>query len=184
MKFGKEEIQKMFLGGLLLVGVVYSYFNLLLGPLEKQQAIARKSIAELEPTINAARLQIKKTANLEAAAPASTATMASVTTMIPEGSPVAWVPPRISEFFKKQKGEAKAATRMNAEYEDKDLPGFRRISWSVDLPRVDFATFGAALAQLENEEPLFHVASLQVDTSRDEVDAQHVLLTVNNIVKQ
>ena len=30
MKFGKEEIQKMVLGGLLLIGLLYSYFFLLL----------------------------------------------------------------------------------------------------------------------------------------------------------
>ena len=53
-----------------------------------------------------------------------------------------------------------------------------------DLPRVDFIPFAAAIALLENEEPLCEIGSLQVDTSREEVDAQHVLMTVNNLVKQ
>jgi len=78
----------------------------------------------------------------------------------------------------------KTATRLNNEIEDKNLPGFRRISWSVDLPRVDFIPFAAAIAQLENDEPLVEISALQVDTSGEDVESQHVLMTVNNLVKQ
>jgi hypothetical protein len=183
MKFGKDEIQKMLLGGLLLIGVIYSYFNFLLGPLAQRQAAVRKSVAEMEPAIASAKLQIKRTENMEAAAPGELALVNEIGAMIPEGSPVAWFPPRIGDFFKKQ-GVDKAATRMNSDNEDKSLPGFRRISWGVDLPKVDFVPFAAALAQLENEEPLLQIASMQVDSSRDEVESQHVMMTVQNIVKQ
>lgn len=183
MKLGKEEIQKIVLGSLMLVGIVYVYFNMLLGPLVQRQGIVRQSIADLDPQIAAAEAQVKKTAAIEATAPQATETLAQVGAMIPEGSPVAWFPTRLGEFFKKQ-GLDKAATRVNNETEDKNLPGFRRISWTVDLPRVDFIPFAAAIAQLENEEPLVEIGTLQVDTSRDDVDSQHVLMTVNNLVKQ
>ena len=53
----------------------------------------------------------------------------------------------------------------------------------VPASRVDFIPFAAALAQLENEEPLLEIGTVQVDTSRDDVDSQHVLMTVNNLVK-
>ena len=182
MKLGKEEIQKAFLGGLLLIGLVYVYFNMLLGPLVARQGGVRKAIADLDPQIATAQEQIKKTAGLEIAAPKSAQTLAQVGAMIPEGSPVAWFPKRLGDFFKSQ-GVDKAATRMNNESEDKALPGFRRMSWSVDLPRVDFIPFAAAVALLENDEPLFEIGSLQVDTSRESVDSQHVLMTVNNLVK-
>ena len=182
MKLGKEEIQKAVLGGLMLLGIVYVYFTMLLGPLVSRQGSVRKSIAELDPQIAAAQAQIKNTADIEASAPKSTRTLAQISAMIPEGSPVAWFPTRLGDFFKKQ-GMDKAATRMNNESEDKNLPGFRRISWSVDLPRVDFIPFAAALAQLENEEPLLEISTVQVDTSRDDADSQHVLMTVNNLVK-
>lgn len=33
MKLGREEVQKIVLGGLIIFGVIFSYFNLLLGPL-------------------------------------------------------------------------------------------------------------------------------------------------------
>ena len=183
MKLGKEEIQKIVLGGLMLIGLVYVYFNLLLGPLVARQGFVRKSIVDLDPQIAAAQAQIKKTADLEVTAPKAAQTLAQVGAMIPEGSPVAWFPKRLGDFFKNQ-GMDKAATRMNNEAEDKALPGFRRISWSVDLPRVDFIPFAAAIAMLENEDPLIEIGSVQVDTSREDVDAQHVLMTINNLVKQ
>ena len=183
MKLGKQEIQKIVLGCLLLVGIVYVYFNMLLGPLTQRQEVIRKSIADLEPQIAAAQAQIKKTEGIESAAPQADATVAQVDAMIPEGSPVAWFPTKIGDFFKRQ-GVDKAATRLNNEYEDKTLVGFRHISWSVDLPRIDFVPFSAALAQFENEEPLVAIGGLQIDTSRDDAEAQHVLLTVHNLVKQ
>jgi hypothetical protein len=183
MKLGKEEIQKIVLGGLMLIGIVYVYFNMLLGPLTTRQNLARKNIADLEPQIAAAQAQINRTTGLEATAPQADATVSQVNGMIPEGSPVAWFPVKMSDFFKRQ-GLDKTATRMNNEYEDKSLVGFRRISWSVDLPRIDFVPFAAALAQLENEEPLVAIGGLQIDTTRDDAEAQHVLLTVHNLVKQ
>ncbi len=30
---------------------------------------------------------------------------------------------------------------MTGEATDKELPGFRRITWGVDLPKVDYVTF-------------------------------------------
>ena len=183
MKLGKDEIQKIILGGLMLIGIVYVYFSMLLGPLAQRQAAVRQSIIDLDPQIAAAQSQIKTTAALEITAPKATQTLAQVSAMIPEGSPVAWFPKRLGDFLK-ERGVDKAATRMNNEADDKSLPGFRRISWSVDVPRVDFIPFAAAVAQLENEEPLVEIGTLQVDTSRDDADSQHVLMTINNLVKQ
>ena len=43
-QLGKEEIQKIILGGLMCFGVIYSYFNLLLGPLTKRQAALHEMV--------------------------------------------------------------------------------------------------------------------------------------------
>jgi hypothetical protein len=183
MKLGKEEIQKLVLGLLLFFGLIYSYFDLLLGPLSKRQEAARQSITALGPEIANAKAQIEKTRQMEQNIIAAQLTARQVDAMIPEGSPVAWFPTRMTEFFKKQ-GIDKALTRMNGELPDKDLPGFRKLVWGVDLPKVEFASFAEAVAALENEEPLFEIAALQIDASREDVEAQHALITLNNLVKQ
>ncbi len=183
MKLGKEEIQKIVLGAMLLIGVIYAYFTFLLGPLIDGQAASRKSIGSLNPEIAQAKAQIAKTKELEKSAPAAQLKNRQIEAMIPEGAPVAWFPTRMADFFKKQ-GFDKAFTRMSSEVPDKDLPGFRRLTWSVDLPKVEFMNFASAVASLENEEPLLEISNLQIDASREEVETQHALLTVNNLIKQ
>lgn len=182
MKLGKEEIQKIVLGSLLFFGIVYSYFDLLMGPLKKGRVATLKNIESLAPEIAAAKAQIARTEAKEKSAPGAAVIVQQVSAMIPEGSPVAWFPTRIAEFFKRQ-GLDKAATRMNNEIPEKDLPGFRRIAWAVDLPKIDFVPFATALAALENEEPLVEISSVQIDASREDVQTQHALFTVSNIVK-
>ncbi|MCE9611196.1 MAG: hypothetical protein K8R23_13455 [Chthoniobacter sp.] len=183
MKLGKEEIQKLVLAGLMVVGVIYCYFNLLLGPMGRSQEAARISIEALGPTIAAAKAQIAKTAEVERAAPANMETTRQVTAMIPDGSPVAWFPPRVGEFFK-QHGLDKISTRLAGEAAEKEMPGFRRMSWSIDLPKVGFVPFATAVATLENEEPLLEINGLQIEAGRDDIESQRALLTVSNYVKQ
>lgn len=183
MKLGKEEIQKIFLSVLLFFGVVYSYFNLLLGPLTKQQETLQKSVTALGPEIAAARAQLQRTKELEAGAPQRMATARQVTSMMTEGSPVAWFPPRLAEFFKKQ-GLEKSSTRLQSEAVDKEMAGFRKLAWGIDLPKVGFVPFATAVAALENDEPLVEISTVQLDASREDVEMQHALLTLTNIVKQ
>ena len=183
MKLGKEEIQKLVLGGLLFVGVVYSYFNLLLFPLKKHQDATRKSTVALGPEIQNAQAQIKQTQDLERTVPEKTIVLRQVDAMIPEGSPVAWFPTMVGDFFRRQ-GIEKATTKINTEMPEKELPGFRRLTWGIDLPRVAYGQFGGAICALENEEPLLEIRTLQIDASRDDAETQRSTITVNNLVKQ
>ncbi len=183
MKLGKDEIQKLVLGGLLFVGMVYGYFDLLLFPLKKRQDAATKSTVALGPEILNAEAQIKKAAELEKSVPEKTLVLRQVDAMIPEGSPVAWFPTKVGDFFKRQ-GIEKATTKINSEAPEKDLPGFRRLAWGIDFPKVVYGEFGNAIAALENEEPLLEIRTMQIDASRDDAESQRSTITVNNLVKQ
>lgn len=183
MKLGKEEIQKLVLGILLLIGLIYSYFDMLLFPQMKRQEAVAKNIATLSPEISKAREQIKRVQELEKSAPEKTRVVPQVEALIPDGAPVAWFPPRVGELFKKQ-GIEKVTAKMNAETNEKDLPGFRRISWTIDFPKVDFLGYARALSTLENEEPLVVVTTLAIEPSVEDVETQRALITVNNLVKQ
>lgn len=183
IKLGKEEIQKIVLGLLLGVGVVFGYFEWLLKPLKARQTATTKSIAALEPAISKAKAQLARDASVSAQAPIATATLATIDSMIPEGAPVAWFPPRMADFFK-SRGIDRVTTRLNSEVAMPGLPGYRRLTWAVDLPRVEWLSFASAVAQLENTEPLLWIENLTVESLRDQADAQHVFLTVINIVKK
>jgi hypothetical protein len=109
--------------------------------------------------------------------------MAQIDAMIPEGAPVAWFPTLVADFFKRQ-GVEKITTRMSSEVADKELTGYRRINWGVDVPKVDCLRFASSLADLENQEPLLEIQGVTIEAVKDNPEAQHVLLTLNNIVKQ
>jgi hypothetical protein len=183
MKLGKEEIQKIVLGILLFFGLIYGYFDLLLGPLLARQEAYEKSIKGLGPATAAANAQITRTKQMEKEAPGVAMVVYQVNAMIPPGSPVAWFPTRMADFFK-HRGIDKVTTRLNSESADKRYGGYRKLTWGIDVPRVGFVQFAGAIAALENEEPLIEITSVQIDAGREDVEMQHALVTVNNLVKQ
>ncbi len=183
MKLGKEEIQKVCLGSLLLIVLVYCYFQFLLAPLSKKQTATADAMDALHPKIEEAQEQIRKAQRMEAAAPQALARMQQIAAMIPEGSPVAWFPPRVAEIFKRD-GLDKAQTRMNTDTPERELTGYRRMAWGVEVPKAAFIPFAQALAEFENAEPLAEIVGLQIESARESIGSQRVSLTVNNIVKQ
>ncbi len=182
-KLGKEEIQKIVLGVILAIVVIVGYFMVLLGPLQIRQLRTRETINGLKPKIDEARAQIKKTAEMEQSAPKATLVMKNLTALIPDGAPVAWFPTQVEDFFKRE-GVDKTVTHMMSETTEKELTGFRKISWGIDVPKADFVQFGQALANFENDELLVEIAGLQMEATHEDPEAQHVTLTVYNIAKQ
>ena len=183
LNFSKDQIQKIVLGAMVFVGVIYSYFAFLLGPLTASREQAIKDTADLGPRLTSARAQISKTKGVEEKAPMSLRVIEQVQAMIPQGAPIAWVPTKLADLFKRENVE-KVTARMAGEAVEKELTGFGKYVWSVEVPRVEFITFGRALSALENEEPLMEIQSLEIDAGRDDVQFQRALITLQNIVRQ
>ncbi|MDB6172323.1 MAG: hypothetical protein JWL59_1634 [Chthoniobacteraceae bacterium] len=183
MKLGKDEISRLFLGGLLVIGVIYCYFALLLGPLQSKQETAEKTIKELEPKLAAATSVMLKYNAAKLNKEAVDTSLSRINVMIPSGSPVAWFPPRVTEFFKTHSVD-KASIRLVSEVPDKALPDYQRMSWNVDFPKIDFIPFVIALAEFENEEPLVEIINVVIEGNRDNVETQRAVLTLNNLVKK
>jgi len=182
MKLSKDQIQKIVLGGMLFCGVIYSYSEFLLGPLSAGRDVAKKETEALTPKIAAARAQIAKTKAIEQKAPASQHLLEQVQAMIPQGSPIAWVPTEITELFKRE-GVEKSTARMAGELAEKELAGFGRYAWAVEVPSVEFITFGKALSALENDEPLMEIQTLEIEAGRSDAQFQRVSITLQNIVR-
>ncbi len=183
MKLNKTETQRLALGGLLGVGLLYVYFYMLLGPLAATEKRVHAAMAETAPKIAEAKAQVDKTQSIEAKAPAAQKTLNRIKALIPDGAPVAWFPPRVQEFFKRQ-GIEKATTRLSNEIAEKEIPGFRKITWAIDLPQVGFLTLGHALTELENEEPLLEIVNLQIEAVKENPELSHAILTVATTLRQ
>jgi hypothetical protein len=183
MKLGKEEFQKIFLSILLLFGLMYGYFSMLLGPLDKEQANAENSISDLNPKILGATAVIKDVAAREKSAPAIAETLEQIKSAIPDGAPIAWFPPALLTFFKRQ-GIDKCSIHVDGETGDKEMQGFRKYNWTVSIPSVEMAPLGKAIATLENEQPLLEITILRIGALRENVQYQNVTMVVSTIVKQ
>jgi hypothetical protein len=183
VELGKAELEKAGLGGIMLAALLYVYFSMLLGPLADQEKKAGAAIKDLEPKIAAAKAQVAKTHTLETKAPAARTTLDNISALIPDGAPVAWFPPRIQDFFKRQ-GIEKSSVRLNNEFAERELPGFRKLFWSIELPKIEVIPLGVAIAALENEEPLLEITNVQIEANKDTPQFPRATLTVATIVKQ
>ena len=183
MKLTRDQKQKLALGGMIVAGVIYAYFEFLLSPLNAQKQGALKSSQTLDPKIAEAKAQIAKVAALKQKEPQAKLLMQQVDSMIPTGSPIAWFPPRIEAFFKKY-GIEKVTTRLNNETPEKELPGFKRLNWGIEASKTQFVPFAAAVSALENGEPLIEVQAFEVDAARDEPGKERISLTINNLIRQ
>jgi len=183
MKLKKEEIQKIVLGVLLAIGVVYGYFSILYFPLKAKQKAKTVSIDALEPEIAALNTKIARISEIEAAEPEARKIIDRVEVMMPEGAPLAWFPTQVGDFFKRQKID-KVTTRMATDAPDKDIPSYKRIIWNIELPKTECVSFASALSQFENEAMLVEVQGIVIETQPEDPEFQRVTLSVNNIVKQ
>jgi hypothetical protein len=183
MKLGKEEIQKIFLGGLMLIGLLYCYFAMLLMPLGLSKVQNEKKTEEFRAKIVAAKKELKQAQDVEASAPQHAVLLKQINALIPEGSPVAWFPVRVTDLFK-QYGLDRTSTRMTQEATDKELTGYKRITWGVEISKAEFGPMGEAIASFENNELLAEISGVQIETTLEAAGTQRVLLTVSNIVKQ
>ena len=181
MKLEQEQLKKLGLAVAVMVALLYGYFAYLLGPVQDQVRKSTAGITALEPQISDAKNQINKTADLEKKAPAATAFLKNLKSSIPDGEPIAWFPPMMADFFKSH-GIDKASTHLVSESSD-PMPGFRRIVWAIDLPKVEFVPLGMAICGLENTQPLLNILNISVDASREDAQYQHATLTVSTLVK-
>jgi hypothetical protein len=181
MKLEPEQIKKIALSVLLLIALLYGYFTYLLGPLQQSEKNATNGIATVIPQISDAKTQIAKTAELEAKAPEATAFLTSLKNTIPDGAPIAWFPPKMTDFFRAH-GIEKCTTRLVSEGGDA-MPGFRKLVWAIDVPKVEFVPLGMAISCLENDEPLLTILNVSIDATREDAQYQHATLILTTLVK-
>jgi hypothetical protein len=63
------------------------------------------------------------------------------------------------------------------------MPGFKRLVWSIDVPRVEYVPLGVAISCLENDEPLLTILNVAIDTLPADAQYQHATLILSTLVK-
>lgn len=182
MKFTKDQIQKIALSLILLIAFMWFYFNSLLGGLTVRAENAEKRKKEIEPLITQAQKEINESRRLEPEAASALDRIEWLKSCVPDAAPIAWFPPRVTEFFKRQ--NIKVLPRMLKAEEEFGVKGLARMTWSIDIPKTDVISLGIAIAGLENEDPIVRVEGFQVLADPEDVEFQHAALTLSVIVKK
>ena len=65
-----------------------------------------------------------------------------------------------------------------ARFPQPELSGWVNNNWTIDIPETDFATLGAAIAKLENTEPLITIMKLSIHASAAEPQNQQVTMVL------
>ena len=183
-KFTKDQLQKIILSSLMMIGLIYCYFTFLIAALNKSDVDTANTIDKLDKQIAAAKSNVKRSASVEEQARSSEELLAQVNDMVPDGAPIAWFPPRMNTFFARHgvKGVAVRSAGIDATT-DPVMKDFRNANWTVDIPQVGSTALGITLAGLENEEKLLEITKLQVTTQVDAPEKQRVSLNLLTLLK-
>jgi hypothetical protein len=183
-KLDKDQIQKIGLSALMMIILVYCYFNFLLAPLNKQEINATNRITGLDAEIEKAKSLIKRGKAVQDQSASAAEMLAQINDRIPDGAPIAWFPPQMRAFFDRH--NLKDTTTRGGAMEtsaDPNLAAFKNSSWTIDIPAAGADQLGIALAGLENENILLEITHLQINTQPDNLEKQRVSLNVITLLK-
>ncbi|MDQ2867046.1 MAG: hypothetical protein M3R59_01330 [Verrucomicrobiota bacterium] len=184
LKLSKDQTQKLVLGAIGFVALLYVYFSFFLGPLKNSNAETSRKIAELQNKIGSSKSELAKTTKLEAQAREATVRFAALRASSPEGAPLAWFPPRIKAFFADRHIErVSARLDSNLPLAEKELSNWGKYTWTIDVPQADFSAMGKAIADLENTQPLLAISKLGIHAGAgDDPGAQQVMFTATTLI--
>ena len=179
----KEQTKKLILGAFGLIGLVYVYFSFFLGPLNKSQHALEGRIKGLQDKIAMSKSEISKATKLEENAHAATVRYDALRTLSPEGAPIAWFPPRMKTFLASQQID-RVTTRLESSgaFKEKELAGWDRYLWIIDLPQADFQSLGKALALLENSNPLLSIKKLRIHAATENPEIQEIVFNAATVI--
>jgi hypothetical protein len=181
----KDQTKKLFLGGLGLIALVYVYFSFFLGPLNKSRNIVQNKIKDLQTKVATSKAEISKATKLEETAHAATVRYEALRALSPDGAPIAWFPPRMKTFFSNHQID-RVTTRLESSggFKEKELAGWSRYLWDIDLPQADFENLGNAMAQLENTNPLLSIKKLRIHAAPEDPEMQKIVFTAATIINK
>jgi hypothetical protein len=182
-KLSPEQIKKLSLSVMGFIVLLYVYFNYFLGPLNKSRAEAQKAIVDRQHKLETSKTELQKATTLERTAKAATSRFAALKALGPEGAPIAWFPPRVKSFFLDQHiDKAVARLENNSTFKEPELANWSKYNWIIELPQVDYASLGKAVADLENTEPLLFVTRISIHPTIDDPQFQQVAVSATTVI--
>jgi hypothetical protein len=185
VKLSPDEIKKIGLSLIALAALVYCYLSFLLGPLQTSQASMINTTAELDNKIATSTKMLEHVSELEQTAITAIDRSEKINKMMPEGAPLAWVPPRIRSFFASDDVEAGAVRLLNIlPIKQPEMSAFAIDEWIVEFPSAKFLVLAHSIARFENENPLWKIVNVRIRADEADPEQQSVTLGVITIVRK
>ncbi len=156
----KENIQRLALAALFFVIVVYVFFEFLVRPAQRAISGAEQQLTDVDKELRVARGEISSARSLREELETASAGLDDLFANLPPGNPIAWYPPRVENFFKRQ-GIARCLATVTPE-DLAELPGLRVYRCTIDFPEVNFLKFGQALEAFERSDKIFQVTNVRI----------------------
>ena len=161
-------------------------FEQMIAPLKKAGEEISRQADEASVQIEEVRNKIDSLRLLESKASAAVEELEEINQQLPAGSPLVWIPDRLTKHFQQFEFAAPLARLASAQAEP-EMRGFQRIYWSVGLPLasakrpLDKVLFAAA--ELERNDPFFHVVDLSILPNLEHPGERIAVVAVVTIVK-
>lgn len=179
-RLSKEDIQKIVLGVILFLFVIYAYFTYMLAPLSDEKETLEVSLDDLKTKIVKADATLRDLQRTERNAKNSTEIYAQIKELTPDGSPIVWVPLRLRDFFTRYNLTiAQPSSLGSSDVEDSLVQNFSDSRWGIEIPEADFVSLGNAIAAYENAYPLAKFTEVRILTSPDDPEFQRASLTTS-----
>ena len=78
----------------------------------------------------------------------------------------------------------RVTTRLESSgaFKEKELAGWDRYLWIIDLPQADFQSLGKALALLENSNPLLSIKKLRIHAATENPEMQEIVFNAATVI--
>lgn len=185
MNLTKEQLQRGFLGLIMVLLAIYAYATMLLGPLSSQEAAAQTQMRTLEPKIKQAKIQLNRTRSIkegDAHAGKAESIRKVIEEKIPQEAAIVWLPQQVLDLFRMHE-ITNATASPQGSLPDEDLPGFVASRWSVDISSVRYHDFAEALADLENHFGLAQIQSVSIRAQSNNVEQQSINITFSTVTR-
>jgi hypothetical protein len=105
--------------------------------------------------------------------------------MVPDGAPLAWVPPRMRLLLSGD-GVTGGVVRLINTFpiKQREVSAFVIDEWIIEFPSANFLTLVEGIARTENKNPLWRVVSVRIRANEADPEQQSATLGINTIVRK
>jgi len=185
VRLSSTEIKKIALSLIAAIAVAYCYFVFLLSPLRASAVQMLQTTAGLEEKIVGGKMSMQEMARREQSDVAAIARSETLKAMVPDGAPLAWVPPRMKSFLSGDGVKGGVVRLINTfPIKQREVSAFVIDEWIIEFPHANFLTLVEGIARTENKNPLWRVVSVRIHANDADPEQQSATLGINTIVRK